>query len=109
MAKKTTISKESQKRYKAFEKRINEMDIDDLDLTVALGSIRLDKYMCSQCRERTDCPPFKLRVIKKGNEFCSEYCFCSVECIVEWTKEFMQQLGHDLSGCSYESNEENDN
>lgn len=106
---KNPTSKESQKRYKAFEKRINEMEIDDLDLTVALGSIRLGKYACKTCRERYEYPHFKLGVIKQGNEFHSEYCFCSVECLVEWIKEFMQLLVHDLSDCSYELSEQNDN
>lgn len=110
---KTATSKESQKRYKAFEKRINEMNLDDLDLTVALGSIRLDKYMCSQCRERTNCPPFKLSILQNGDEFFSDdyldYSFDSIECLIKWARKLMLGSMVNLSDCSNELNKNNGN
>ena len=95
---KNSTSKESQKRYKAFEKRINEMEIDDLDLTVALGSLRLDKYVCQKCRERINPQKVKLSILNKGDEFFSDhyldYSFCCITCLREFMHEFSKKNGN---------------
>jgi len=109
MANNNPTSQESRERYQEFEKRINEMNLDDLNLTVALGLTRLDKDICKQCREKTNYPLFKLSILRDEDEFFPDYyldCnFCSVACL----KKFIEGLKDNLSDCDCELNKKNDN
>lgn len=100
--------KKSNKKTTVLES-VYSLDPDELEAVAFVSSRRLEKYLCSWCKNRYGFPKIHFRMDKSEKTSYLDEIFCSSACFLKWVAENSEKLDEDMTSLQMMITDEEEN